>query len=598
MRKFSITDKLIIASFLISTVTIFIVASFSFVNAKTAILDRAFNQLNSVRVIKSNLIEKFFVNSIKDIKLAKSSIDIKQIVSQINKLDTDSSFQFIEKNRIINKNSFINELSKGNYKNISIVGKNKKIYSIKPQVNNLNVMYYKGLWHSVLKSDVFVKDFQRNDKNKAHTSLTISSKISDSLNQTIGIIVFEISSNTIDSIMLNNAPANGLGISGESYLVGNDYLMRSSSRFQENSVLNTCVRTEAVDSAFNNISGTKVIKDYRGITVLSSYGIVNIIDIKWAILAEIDYKEVTVPIYNIRNEIVFISIFIFFIILIVIIVFSRNITYPIQKLSKAVHEVGLGNFNAQVKISNYSNDEIGELSQTFNQMIKKLKTQSEELEIEKSKSLRSLIDGQEVERQRLSRELHDSLGQLLIGLKLKYENCLNKSEIEINTSNDLGLLFNQTIEETRRISNNLMPAALLEFGLVTAIRNICNDISETSEINITYNVNGSGKNLNNELKTYLFRIVQEALTNILKHSKATNAHINIIFNKHKIMIYIKDNGVGFDKTKLRPLNSNGINNIRDRVSLLSGSFSIKSELQNGTEINIEIPTKRNTNERD
>jgi len=597
MRKFSITDKLIIASFLISTVTILIVASFSFVNAKSAILERAFNQLNSVRVIKTNLIEKFFVNSIKDIKLAKSSTDIKKIVTQINKIDTSSSFQFIENDKIINKNSFINEMSKEHYNNIFIIGKNKKIYPIKSQENNIDVEYYKSLWRNVLDNEVFIKDFEKIDTNKAHTNLTISSRILDSLNQTIGVIVFEISSNAIDSIMLNNAPANGFGTSGESYLVGNDYLMRSSSRFQENSVLNTYVKTQAVDSAFNNISGTKVISDYRGVTVLSSYGIVDIPNLKWVILAEIDYKEVTVPIYKIRNEIVFISIFIFFIILIVIIVFSRNITYPIQKLSQAVHEVGLGNFDVEVKISNYSNDEIGELSETFNQMIKKLKTQSEELKIEKSKSLRSLIDGQEVERQRLSRELHDSLGQLLIGLKLKYENCLNKSKIENSTSNDLGVLFNQTIEETRRISNNLMPAALSEFGLTTAIRNICNDISETSKINITYNVEGSGKNLNNELKTYLFRIVQEALTNILKHSKATNAHINIIFTEQNTTINIKDNGIGFDKTKVKPLKSNGLNNISDRVALLSGDFYIISEKQKGTEINIEIPSKNNTNER-
>ena len=597
MRKFSITDKLIIASFLISTVTILIVASFSFVNAKSAILERAFNQLNSVRVIKTNLIEKFFVNSIKDIKLAKSSTDIKKIVTQINKIDTSSSFQFIENDKIINKNSFINEMSKEHYNNIFIIGKNKKIYPIKSQENNIDVEYYKSLWRNVLDNEVFIKDFEKIDTNKAHTNLTISSRILDSLNQTIGVIVFEISSNAIDSIMLNNAPANGFGTSGESYLVGNDYLMRSSSRFQENSVLNTYVKTQAVDSAFNNISGTKVISDYRGVTVLSSYGIVDIPNLKWVILAEIDYKEVTVPIYKIRNEIVFISIFIFFIILIVIIVFSRNITYPIQKLSQAVHEVGLGNFDVEVKISNYSNDEIGELSETFNQMIKKLKTQSEELKIEKSKSLRSLIDGQEVERQRLSRELHDSLGQLLIGLKLKYENCLNKSKIENSTSNDLGVLFNQTIEETRRISNNLMPAALSEFGLTTAIRNICNDISETSKINITYNVEGSGKNLNNELKTYLFRIVQEALTNILKHSKATNAHINIIFTEQNTTINIKDNGIGFDKTKVKPLKSNGLNNISDRVALLSGDFYINSEKQKGTEINIEIPSKNNTNER-
>jgi len=242
MRKFSITDKLIIASFLISTVTILIVASFSFVNAKSAILERAFNQLNSVRVIKTNLIEKFFVNSIKDIKLAKSSTDIKKIVTQINKIDASSSFQFIENDKIINKNSFINEMSKEHYNNIFIIGKNKKIYSIKPRVNNIDIEYYKSLWHNASDNEVFIKDFEKIDTNNAHTNLTISSRILDSLNQTIGVIVFEISSNAIDSIMLNNAPANGFGSSGGLSFTG------ASSDFGASSMNSLRMRSRSISS--------------------------------------------------------------------------------------------------------------------------------------------------------------------------------------------------------------------------------------------------------------------------------------------------------------------------------------------------------------
>ena len=580
MRRFSITDKLIITSFLLSIVTITIVASFSFVNAKSAILERAFNQLNSVRVIKTNLIEKYFINTIKEIRIIKSSSDIQNIVTQINNI-SDTNYR-------IRQNSFVNEMAGENYNNIFIVGQNKKVFSFKQQAI-IDTNYNPSLWDSTINSNtIFVKDFEKLDNGK-HANLTISSAITDSANRVLGIIVFEISSNSIDSIMLNKAPSNGLGLSGESYLVGSDYLMRSSSRFQNNSILKTEVKTIAVDSALADISGTKVIDDYRSISVLSSFSKLNIPYLHWVILAEIDYKEVTVPIYKIRNEIIFISIFIFLIILIVIIIFSRNITYPLQKLNQMAHQIDLGNLDVEVKVSRYSNDEIGELSETFNKMISKLKTQTEELEFEKTKSLRSLIDGQEVERQRLSRELHDSLGQLLIGLKLKYENCLNQSGMKTNISNDLAILFDQTIEETRRISNNLMPAALSEFGLTTAIRNICNEISETSKINIQYHVEGSGKNLKTETKTYLFRIVQEALTNIVKHSQAQNANIDIAFTSDNIIIDIKDNGVGFDQKTIKPQNSNGLNNINDRVSLLSGKFTIQSEYSKGTEINIVIP---------
>lgn len=586
MRKFSITDKLIIAAFLISVVILFIVASFSFYNAKNAILDRSFDQLNSVRVIKTNLIEKFFFNVTNEIQLAKSSSDIQGLANQINQLSNPSNSYRINDGLSGFNNPFVKEISRA-YNHVYIIGTNKYIYSIKAKADNKETVDFDYVWKNTLQSEsVYIQDFKKTDSlNPAY--LTISTKIADASNKTIGIIVFEILSNAIDSVMLNSEPSNGLGSSGESYLVGPDYLMRSSSRFQTNSILNTYVKTEAVDLAYANQTGTKVIKDYRGFEVLSSYSKINLPNLNWVLLAEIDYKEVTIPIYKIRTEIIFISIFIFLIVLIVVIVFSRRITLPIQKLNQAAQAVGAGSLD--VKIQSDSNDEIGELGRTFNQMIGKLKLQTAELEIEKLKSLRSLIDGQEWERQRLSRELHDSLGQLLIGLKLKYESCLNQSGIKANNFTELGLLFDQTIEETRRISNNLMPAALSEFGLTPAIRNICNEISESTDIQIQFQVEGSGKMLDLEVKTYLFRIVQESLTNIIKHSKAKNASLKMVFKEHLISISIEDDGIGFDQTKTKPLKSNGLNNIHERVSLLSGKFYIKSVPSKGTKIKIEIP---------
>jgi len=594
MRKFSITDKLIIASLSISIVTIIIVASFSFYRTKNAILNRTFNQLKSVRVIKTNLLEKFFSNCIKEVQLASSSSDIKNILFQINNFNDLKTIHSEQGHLTPLSTPFIKEISKKYFSRIVVIGKNELIYSIKNNrfsTNETDTDYTSLFKKTIDTNTILISDFVK-DKDIVHNVIRLSTKVNDVSNKLLGVIVFEIPSRPIDDVMLESTSANGLGVSGESYLVGDDYLMRSSSRFLTNSILRIQVNTDAVDSAVKNLSGIKIIKDYRGIKVLSSYGRISIPGLNWIILAEIDYKEATIPIYRIRNEIVFISIFIFLIVIVLVILFSRRITVPIEKLNQAVNELGTGNLD--IKLNTKLNDEIGELTDSFNNMIGRLKYQSEKIKEEQVKSLTSLIDGQELERQRLSRELHDSLGQLLIGLKLKYESCLNQLDIPETKNKEFDLLeslFDKTIDETRRISNNLMPAALSEFGLITAIRNTCNEISETTNIAVYFTVNNYYKINNSKIQIYIFRIIQEALTNILKHSKAEEAKIDFNFLKNSLQIKINDNGNGFDIKKTSSQPGHGLRNIKDRVILLSGEFTLTSTISKGTRIDIRIPIK-------
>ncbi len=124
--------------------------------------------------------------------------------------------------------------------------------------------------------------------------------------------------------MLEQNPNDGLGLSGESYLVGADSLMRSNSRFQENSIMQTKVSTDGVKDAFNNIVGTSVITDYRGIKVLSSYSKLNVPGLDWVILAEIDYAEATKSIYFIRNNIMLLTIFVAVILFIISLYIFQN----------------------------------------------------------------------------------------------------------------------------------------------------------------------------------------------------------------------------------------------------------------------------------
>ncbi len=593
MRKFSISDKLILASLILSIVTIIIVASYSFINTREAILDRTFNQLTSIRLIKSTLIEDFFQNRVKEVELAASSSDIVDIIKELNNngLQKSPSKELIEK---CNKSrDFISHISAEHFSKVSIIGNNHIIYGILPP-NEREIKGYPSndsLWSTTLSSKTAVLSDLINTDKPNQSVITISSKVIDEDKKPVGIIVFEISTNSINSIMLDNNPENGLGNSGESYLVGNDMLMRSSSRFQENSVLSTVVNTVAVQKALSGISDTEVIDDYRGISVLSSFGMLKLEFLNWVIITEIDFKEATIPIYRIRNEIVFISIFIFFLVLMVVFILSRRITFPLQRLNHAAYQVGSGNLD--VEIVHNLNDEIGDLTNTFNKMIHRLKDQTEELKQERIKRLSSLFDGQELERQRLSRELHDSLGQQILAIKMKLEKAVLNEEDQHKILDEAIELSTLTAKEIRIISNDLSPAVLSEFGLATALNNLKREFQSVSQTEIEL-LTELPEGLNAKQETYIFRICQEALNNITKHSHSTNVKIILSYKSKYMYLEISDNGIGFENTGDFLIKGNGLSNMKERVHLLGGRFEIISKPNHGTTIKIKLPVQYKT----
>ena len=202
-----------------------------------------------------------------------------------------------------------------------------------------------------------------------------------------------------------------------------------------------------------------------------------------------------------------------------------------------------------------------------------------------------VIDGQEIERQRLARELHDGLGQYLIALKLKLENVEVDSDKNQKKLDDLRKLFNKTIDEIRRISYDLMPAGLYEFGIINALRNLCKDTAEHTSINIEFEADKNLKNekLSEKCCMYLYRITQEAMNNSVKHAEATLISVNILKIENFIVLSIADNGKGFKFEATYKYVGNGLYNMRERVNMLSGTFEVNSDLGKGTEVIVKLP---------
>jgi signal transduction histidine kinase len=207
----------------------------------------------------------------------------------------------------------------------------------------------------------------------------------------------------------------------------------------------------------------------------------------------------------------------------------------------------------------------------------------------------SLIEGQEEERKRLARELHDGIGQMLTGLKLDSEQLKSLpfvNEKQRKSFEEHQKLIDETIEATRTVSFNLMPSVLTDFGLASALRLLVERTAKGADFKATFNDLTDNIDIPNKIENNLYRITQETLNNIIKHAKARKVAINLENDKNKfITLSIIDDGKGFDqkKTKKNKITGNGLGNLQTRVRLLNGTIKIESETNKGTNIFVKIP---------
>jgi signal transduction histidine kinase len=593
MRNLTFAEKLILVVLIACTGAIVIVGSYSFYNAKSSIMARTFEQLTSVRTIRQRQVEQFFSDRLRETAMFASSQSIQELTQALlNESDqklpltqspweTSSGYQFYLQD-------FLDD---GDYCKSLILalpeGKIIQLYKANPDDEfTININLLSELYNETGNRESGpIMDVESMEPETRH--LIIAAPVCEH-GESLAVLVMEIAIDAIDRLMFDEAGLQGLGQSGETFLVGKDQRMRTPSRFQNKYASHTLVNTEATRLAIAGHSGTKVITDYRGVEVLASFSKLDITGIDWVICAEIDLKEATVPVYRIRNNIFLVSAGTGILVLIIITLISRLLTRPIVNLMKATDEIGSGVFSTRVMPE--STDEIGKLTLAFNRMARQLQQNAEALKKEKSQRIRSVLDGQEIERQRLSRELHDGLGQSLIAIKLRLESLDSDADPEAQQIIDnIRKSFNRLIDEVRRISNNLMPAALHEFGLENALRNHCEELSAQTNINLRFSNNGNPVVMSRKTKTYLYRIAQEALNNVVKHAKASQVKVSLHKEAGSVQLIVEDNGRGINQEESCKGKGNGLYNMRERVNLLHGTMEIKTAAGKGTAISIHLP---------
>jgi len=579
LPRHSITTKLLLLFLFVGITVVTIIGSYSFYSAKNAIIERTIDQLISVRAVKKQQVEYFFNEKIKNTWNLSQTENIDNILRQYTGSDSIgySTYDFQQLRKYYTtyrfSNMYIISEVNGKPKVLALDTLSGNIISSNTQVQIDRIIDKVRSGSELIISDMFFKD-----GNDSLPVCLIGHVIQRPAPFKSGTVVMEIPATEINRIMLQDNSQIGLGKSGEAYLVGNDYLMRSASRFINESVLIVPVNTLPAESALGGNTGTAISLDYRGIKVFSAYEPLAIPGVNWIVLAEIDYDEALIPVLDLRNDILLVSVVISVFILGFAQLISKMVTQPIIRLKNAAARLGQGDFDNKVSIN--SRDEIGLFAETFN-------TMSDQVREERRKRLLALFEGQEIERRRISRELHDGLGQKLVGTKLQIENCdefdatcLKGTIAETKTG------ISAIIEELRRISNDLMPAALDELGLETALSGLCSSVSKQSGIETMFDMNiekGCGGNT----AIFLFRIAQEGMQKILKHANASTISMQLIERKGHIIFILEDDGIGFDPAHAK--SGNGLTNMKERAGLLGGTFTIESGPGNGTTIRVKIP---------
>ena len=257
--------------------------------------------------------------------------------------------------------------------------------------------------------------------------------------------------------------------------------------------------------------------------------------------------------------------------------------WPLANLQKTVEAVYRGDLMARAARTPLGDPIITRLREALNSMLAEISSSHKRLEELSSR----ILSSQEEERKRVARELHDETSQALTLLMIELK-MLEKTDPEDRKKKitDLWAYTSQILDGVRRLTLELRPSDLDELGLIPALRSYTNEYIKKFNINVDFQVRGFRRRLPSNMEVVLYRVVQEALTNVVKHSGATSVLISMRREDGLVIVTIKDNGRGFNmdevmKSKERGL---GLFGMRERMSTVGGKLEISTTPEQGTEV--------------
>ncbi len=429
-----------------------------------------------------------------------------------------------------------------------------------------------------------------------HARLTLSGISEDSLKKRGKAIASDLESHARELLLTNDIYSLYQRISS---VVSSDDDVRYVAIFGPNGQLKASTFAEGLPIGLRDANPLTGGEEYSLATLETSEG--SVMDVAMPILAggagvirvglsreglEGDVNQLTMTLLSIAGGTLLAG-------LVVAYALATVLTRPVARLAEAARAVGRGELSQQVSIK--TTDEVGELAAAFNGMMQQLREKEED----RSRLLEQVISAQEEERKRVARELHDEAGQaltsLMLGLKHLQETAVDEGVRA--KSAELRAVASDTLELMHDLSLNLRPSSLDDLGLVPALERYTNDYARKHSIEVDFHPGAlRDHRLPVQQEITVYRIVQEALTNVAKHADARNVSVTLEERNGSAVVVVEDDGCGFEPEALKLSAARarrlGLLGMEERAALIGGRLTIESRPGAGTAVFLEVPVGR------
>ncbi|HUP46011.1 MAG TPA: histidine kinase [Thermoanaerobaculia bacterium] len=332
----------------------------------------------------------------------------------------------------------------------------------------------------------------------------------------------------------------------------------------------------------------------RGVDGTSrQYGFTNIPDMGWYIYAGVPTEAVMAPVRELFLQGILAGAVIVALAVGASLALARFVQRPIDALAQAAGSIAREGYGGRVPMDGPR--EIAMLGEAFNEMIES-RSQAEARIVASERNLKALSDRlltvQEEERTRIAREIHDDLGQSLTALKMDLGGLLRTTEVSPATApvrDRIVRTLDATVEAVQRISSELRPSALDDLGLAVAMEAEARLFEERTGIECDISVSPEGLNLPAPVATAVYRMIQEALTNVARHSNASRVEIRLRERSSELLLDVRDDGSGISRSQVEDRRSLGLIGIRERAAIVGGSVHFEGIEGRGTIVSVRIP---------